>query len=580
MFEKKPKQAEKKAGMLYDEHGNEVSMPNVLQLLAMLSSVGAGNEKISQLTLQNTLLPTDVTVIVSGGENFKYNFSTFGKFNNVIYVAKNGNDSTGTGTQAFPYLTITKAMTVATAGTLVIVQTGSYTESFTVPSNVSLQGSATLAFDQTTTSQTIVNGTITLSSNSNVSSIAVNSSSSYCFIAGGSALLPAKLNNVIATQSTGSSGCINISNTALTSLIISDSYFQVLDSSTGAVILNSSGTSSGVVFFQNSDVAVIDNIDNVCLNIAGSLQVEVAYGNVNGQVLVSNTGVFQSNYSYFNTSTVPHLNTSSTSSTPCALNFCQSNTTASPAFTGTGLFIYQALSYVNTGSGLNSTLNGGAGNNPYLMESLISNSYTSKSGNYNAPNNTNLTLEATGSGQVCMSNGIYAVQWNLANLTAIRDANVPDSNGNNTLVIGFNSPSNQFIMSNIAPSGNSSGVWVTAGGGIDLNYNAGTGPTWYFSLSNPTVQTISSSGPINLNSNAISLTSGSITASLPLIVSAVPGKVYTISNANVTLNTINTVDSPTPANINGASTYSLATPYQSCGITTYDNIEWVVVSGI
>ncbi len=43
------------------------------------------------------------------------------------YVATTGNDSTGTGSFANPYLTMTKADSVSTAGDVVIVQSGTYT---------------------------------------------------------------------------------------------------------------------------------------------------------------------------------------------------------------------------------------------------------------------------------------------------------------------------------------------------------------------------------------------------------------------------------------------------------------------
>lgn len=62
---------------------------------------------------------------------------------NVLYVAKNGNDSSGTGTLAEPYLTLRKACEVATAGTTIYLMSGDYTEinPISVPAAVTIVGS-------------------------------------------------------------------------------------------------------------------------------------------------------------------------------------------------------------------------------------------------------------------------------------------------------------------------------------------------------------------------------------------------------------------------------------------------------
>lgn len=63
-------------------------------------------------------------------------------FDNVIYVAKNGNDANDGRSLATPKLTIASAMTVATSGTAVKVASGTYTEimPITVPANVAIVG--------------------------------------------------------------------------------------------------------------------------------------------------------------------------------------------------------------------------------------------------------------------------------------------------------------------------------------------------------------------------------------------------------------------------------------------------------
>ena len=63
-------------------------------------------------------------------------------FDNVIYVAKNGNDANDGRSMATPKLTIAGAMAIATSGTAVKVASGSYTEvmPITVPANVAIVG--------------------------------------------------------------------------------------------------------------------------------------------------------------------------------------------------------------------------------------------------------------------------------------------------------------------------------------------------------------------------------------------------------------------------------------------------------
>jgi len=59
---------------------------------------------------------------------------------NVKYVAKNGNDSTGDGSFAKPYLTIQAAINAASAGGSVIVMPGNYTEDLTINKQMNLYG--------------------------------------------------------------------------------------------------------------------------------------------------------------------------------------------------------------------------------------------------------------------------------------------------------------------------------------------------------------------------------------------------------------------------------------------------------
>jgi len=77
------------------------------------------------------------------------------KLNQAIYVAKNGNDTTGNGSMGTPFLTIAKALTLAnnnSIGSTVYVMPGVYTENLTFSNlNVSVIGSGTTVGEQLNT---------------------------------------------------------------------------------------------------------------------------------------------------------------------------------------------------------------------------------------------------------------------------------------------------------------------------------------------------------------------------------------------------------------------------------------------
>lgn len=80
---------------------------------------------------------------------------------NVRYVAKNGNDTTGDGSFAKPYLTVQAAVTAATAGASVIVMPGVYNEDVTISKQMNLYGYGAYSFQKT-----VISGKISISSTS------------------------------------------------------------------------------------------------------------------------------------------------------------------------------------------------------------------------------------------------------------------------------------------------------------------------------------------------------------------------------------------------------------------------------
>jgi hypothetical protein len=92
------------------------------------------------------------------------------KLNQAIYVAKNGNDTTGNGSMGIPFLTIAKALTLCrndSIGSTVYVMPGVYTENLTLSNlNVSIIGSGTQVGQQLNTT-IIGNHTYACSSGTN-----------------------------------------------------------------------------------------------------------------------------------------------------------------------------------------------------------------------------------------------------------------------------------------------------------------------------------------------------------------------------------------------------------------------------
>lgn len=79
----------------------------------------------------------------------------------TYYVSKVGNDTTGTGSQSNPFLTIQKAITVAEAAgniATIFINTGSYTEDLIITKNISLIGiDLNIAFKDSVSSPTVNN---------------------------------------------------------------------------------------------------------------------------------------------------------------------------------------------------------------------------------------------------------------------------------------------------------------------------------------------------------------------------------------------------------------------------------------
>ena len=111
------------------------------------------DQKLSELIRHNTILGSDsrlYSVVYPSGsplkgyteyEDIRDQISAYigdagNPLDNLLYVAKNGNDTTGIGSSGKPYLSISKALTtITTPGQTIIVAPGTYTETITFTQN-------------------------------------------------------------------------------------------------------------------------------------------------------------------------------------------------------------------------------------------------------------------------------------------------------------------------------------------------------------------------------------------------------------------------------------------------------------
>lgn len=126
---------------------------NDFSLAGSLSSSMQFETDIAGTTANKVNLSQIVSYV---GNNISYFSQTA-----MIYVAKNGNDSTGNGTFMNPYVTIQKAINMAGSGSVIIVYPGTYTENLTINNlnNLTISG----INDIQDSSNCILHGEITIS---------------------------------------------------------------------------------------------------------------------------------------------------------------------------------------------------------------------------------------------------------------------------------------------------------------------------------------------------------------------------------------------------------------------------------
>lgn len=271
---------------------------------------------------------------------------------NYLYVGKNGDDTSGDGSANLPYLTVQAAITAASSGTAIFIFPGTYAENITLKAGVYLTspvkfgvyitGNHTANF----TGTVIVDGVI-LQSTAGTTLTFSGTGAQNLQILGGSSV------------NSGSGDAINWTNTNASSKIyFEDGTCNVSTSGASARCFYSTTGAAGSLI-ANRVTFKVNNYDNVCLGIGGAVSFTHTSDAVYGQTVVSNTASHTSAMIAHVCATVPVLTTNSTGVT--TFMSCVDTTTAIPAATGAGVFVYAATIFGSTGKGGASTLNGGLG---------------------------------------------------------------------------------------------------------------------------------------------------------------------------------------------------------------------------
>ena len=321
----------------------------------------------------NTMAPASGRLVAESGEivnlvDLLSGISGVVKPTNYIYVGKNGSDTAGDGSANLPYLTISKAITVASAGTTVFIFPGTYTENLTLKIGVNLTcpvqyGVYVVGNHTATGTGTIICDNIVLQ---NADSTA---SGTTLTVSGSTAINLQFYGSYINSASTSGAGdAIQWTNTnASSKLQIIDGNVSVLHSNATARCFYATTGAAGSII-ANRVSFKLDVPDNVALAIGGAISFTHTQDAVTGQVVVSGTASYVGSLVILTTTSVAVFTTSSSgismlSSVPIV-------TVASPAITGAGGLVFVAVMYMSTGVGGASTLNGGIGASPLTMAPL------------------------------------------------------------------------------------------------------------------------------------------------------------------------------------------------------------------
>ncbi len=271
---------------------------------------------------------------------------------NYLYVAKNGNDTTGTGAAEKPFFTVQHAIDSASTGTTVFIFPGTYTENITLKAGVSLTSPVKFGVYIVGNLSSEFTGTVVCDG------IIFQSSTGITVAFSGTGAQNLQLVNGCSVNS-GSGDAFRWTNTNSASKIYFEDGTCNVSASGSSARCFYSATGSAGSFIANRVSFKVNNANNVCLAIGGAVGFTHTADMVNGQAVVSDTATYTSATVSHTTTSVPSVVTNSTGLTTL-LNCIQIGTSV-PMVDGAGAFAEAAIVYPSTGKGTASTLNGGAG---------------------------------------------------------------------------------------------------------------------------------------------------------------------------------------------------------------------------
>ena len=259
---------------------------------------------------------TNITSVVDAGGAWTVNAAAFSTFVDSfqIYVAPNGNDTMGNGSQQNPYLTITQALvirgTIATKVSI-ILSSGVYTESFTIPANTYLVGvSGTGSINSPNVLPTSIVGNILLTNNSASNYIglanlqvtgnsgrAISLTTAGTYVLYNCSILAASGFNAIFHTTAGSIFLQSCQVTASTVSAISDSagleiYNSYITSASASAVISTSGTNLRIMrsTITSSSTSTIAS-PLIFASLAGtSIMFEIGYCKINYTSAAVDTG--------------------------------------------------------------------------------------------------------------------------------------------------------------------------------------------------------------------------------------------------------------------------------------------------
>lgn len=271
---------------------------------------------------------------------------------NFLYVGKNGSDTEGDGSANLPYLTIQKAIDVATLGTAIYIFPGTYAENITFKAGVYLVAPSIFSVYITGNHIASFTGTVVCAN------IILNSASGNTLSFTGGNAQNFQLFNSSVNATAGDA--INWTNTnANSKILFQDGTCNVTTSGASARCFYSSSTAKGSFIANRVTIRLLDNPNNTCIALGGAVAFTHTSDQIVGRVVVSDSASVLIGSVAMVTTSVSVLHTASTG-TVTFLNETIT-TTATPSVTGTGLVYHVALLYTSTGVGGASTLSGGLG---------------------------------------------------------------------------------------------------------------------------------------------------------------------------------------------------------------------------